>query len=264
VTINIAAAPTGATAYVVYCGQGGGTRYVCGGGIALAGGTTHTLKTTMTKQAMANRYFIHGSSQIQGNTIGTIENANPITYGTARTYTSSHYDSVWSPFFKDPSQIYCLQVGGGGGSTTLKADLFDIQAGTINLNQTTTADGQPAVIYNGNEQLSATAMYLRSIPELMAYACCAYPYVTSATAIPQPGRIIIRSCMTNEVLAVYGEEDIVTYAQNTGGGGSYNYGHADFEPYYTDIGSTVTPSVDLLMASRNDRAVFRRPVAWFR
>lgn len=254
VVVAVPAAPANVVGYVVYaCQPTGGTLRVVGGGIATAAGQNHTIKATMTQLAMANRLFVSSATATLQGVMGTIENANPVTWGTARSFTSGYSGSLWSPFFKDPSIIFHLP---SFATATQKADLYDIQAGTITLAQTTTPDGRPSIILAGAGAATLNANFCyRSIPELMAYAIGTPGQATAGVVGSGSGGFIqIRSCLTNEVLASFSVEDTNAYNQTPSG----YYGFFDFEPSAEDTGAT--KSVDLLLASNAHRGIIRQPV----
>lgn len=258
ITVDIPVPPTGVTAYVVYAAEANGTLRVVGGGIALAAGTTHVIKETMAGLNMASRLFIRTDSTIRQAVVGTIENANPITHGTSRTLTSQFTGILWSPFFRDTTQVNFLSAQGQG---VRKADKLDIIADTIALNQTVTADGAPCV-YGASGGWTGQFVQYRSIPELMAYAVIFTPS-SSAGASAGLTFVQIRSCMTNEILTTIVAPNVTAYTQGqTVSASNYAVGTYDFIEEYEDAGNA-TKAVSLLIPSRRDRGIWKRRIGWF-
>lgn len=253
IAVTIPAAPSNVTGYVVYVVSASGTLRAVGGGIALAGGTTHTVKATMAQLAMSSKLAYSGSSQMIVGSIVNLEAASPITWGTARAFTPGFTGLYWSPFQKDITQLYTLNQA-LNTTTTLKADKYDLVAGTIALNQTITADGEPTYINHASNTILGTSApnCIRMIPEMMAYAIGA-PATNTAGQIVTGGLIQIRSCLTNEILKTYTDEDLNGYA--TTGYSGYQSGWFDFE--------AVDGAVDLLGGSRKYRGVVRMPIMYF-
>lgn len=245
------AADTEIKGYVVYCVEADGTPLVVGGGIAPQGTTkVHTIKETMAGLNMANRIVTVGSASMQVTTIGTIENANPLTYGTSRTTTSGYLNQVWSPFSKDPSQIYMIQAG--NVTTGLVADKYDIMAGTIALAQTVTVDGEPFNLRHTSVNAPAIAYKIIPVPSLMAYAVAGFQ-VTSSGSVSYPGFLILKSMMTNQILWSCPSEFIASYSTSAP---TYPISFFDFEE--------VDGAVDCLIGSRAHGGVLRVPVGWYR
>lgn len=252
IAVTIPAPPANAIGYVVYCVEAGGTLRAVGAGTALAAGLTHTIKETMAGLAMNTRLYYLGSSQLAHGVIVNLEAASPVTWGTAASFTSGNTDPLWSPFFKDPTQLYLVPAS--NFTTTLKADKWNISAASMALNQTVTADGEPAIIFNSNNPSTANWLKYRSIPEMMAYAVGGYGTESSGN-LSRAMWVQIRSCLTNEILWQSSWEDLHAYSSQLH---NYNVGWFDFEADPSATGAT--KSVDILVGSRRHRAILRQPV----
>lgn len=244
--VTIPAFPTNAIGYAVYVGTTTNVNYACGGGGNTAG-VTHVVKATASQLDMGNKIFYFRDAGFQMLTMGTIENLNPVTAATVRASTSNFWANLWSPYFKDPTQMYILPINSSGMTSTKigKADRYDMLAGTIALDQTMTFDGEP--FQNGNGASGGVSW--RSIPEMGCYATIWEGGATSGVQTPGNTMVAVRSCFNNQLIWTWAHDEIHLY---NAGVPNFPIGACDFE--------TINGVTYMLMASRRYRGIIRVPI----